>query len=390
MFTISKINYDKDISNKQTISKQLSDVMVSPPKSEEKSPIFTNSSINFSLQTNISSYSGKGNSINFFTIDQNVLENNQEQIDSNSFLAKKRKFKVNYISNEKKLNDNYKQKPKEKKIKKEDIFSLAEIKGENEGRWNDDEHLKFLEAINIYGNNWREVQKYVKTRSSNQVRSHAQKFILKLKTFKDSSLGIDFTENSIKSLTDIIEKIKEIEKFNNNKNILLLLNQKLSEKNMKNNFISKSDKNKKQIKFKNEIKENNQLNINSNNSNIINKKIDKNISAENSLEKENVNVNINNDENEKIKKNSNCKKLNNKKYINSEEKTNEGGESNNKIEEKNYYFDYEEKYYLNDKYEIINDVIYEINKNDNTIPIQNNYNIKEFNTISIINRGYYC
>ena len=83
---------------------------------------------------------------------------------------------------------------------------MTEIKGENEGRWNDDEHIRFLEAINIYGNNWREVQKYVKTRSSNQVRSHAQKFILKLKTFKDSSMGIDFTGNSVKNLTEIIEK----------------------------------------------------------------------------------------------------------------------------------------------------------------------------------------
>ena len=117
MFTISKINYDKNISKKQTITKQLPDFIASLPKSEEKSSIFTNSSINFSLQTNISSYSGKGSSINFFTIDQNVPENNQEQIDSNSFLAKKKKFKVNYISNEneKKLIDNYKQKPKEKK-----------------------------------------------------------------------------------------------------------------------------------------------------------------------------------------------------------------------------------------------------------------------------------
>ena len=211
---------------------------------------------------------------------------------------------------------------------------MAEIKGENEGRWNDDEHLRFLEAINIYGNNWREVQKYVKTRSSNQVRSHAQKFILKLKTFKDSSLGIDFTGNLVKNFTDIIEKIKEIEKFNNNENILLLLNQKLSEKNIKNNSISKSEKNKKVIKFKNEIKEYNQLDINSNNSNIIDQKIDKNINAENSLEKEKLNVNINNDENEKVKNNFNCKKINNKKCVNNEEKTNEGGESNNKTEKK--------------------------------------------------------
>lgn len=52
------------------------------------------------------------------------------------------------------------------------------------GRWTKDEHIKFLEAIQKYGRNWRKVQEHVGTRSSTQSRSHAQKFFKKVK-FED-------------------------------------------------------------------------------------------------------------------------------------------------------------------------------------------------------------
>jgi SHAQKYF class myb-like DNA-binding protein len=41
------------------------------------------------------------------------------------------------------------------------------------GRWTDEEHTKFLEALAIHGKNWNKVHKYVGTRSSAQTRSHA-------------------------------------------------------------------------------------------------------------------------------------------------------------------------------------------------------------------------
>jgi SHAQKYF class myb-like DNA-binding protein len=390
MFIVSTISdyKNKDATKKQHIKQKKSELKASPPKSEEKSPIFINSPLNYSLQTNISSYSGKGSFLNSFTIDQNVPENNQEKNDSNFFLNKKRKFKVNYISNdkEKTLNENYKPIVKEKKNKKENIFSSTEIKGENEGRWNDDEHVKFLEAINIYGNNWREVQKYVKTRSSNQVRSHAQKFILKLKTFKDSSLGIDFTGNSVKNLTDIIEKIKEIEKFNNNNNILLLLNQKLSEKNMKSNGFNKKEKNKEVILFKNGIKENNNSYINLKN---ISQKKDKNsLNIIKSLENENMNIISN--ENEMVKNSCINKKKIDNRYLDNEKNIKDEDKSKKEMEEKNLYFDYEDKNYLNNHYEIFDDIVYEINKDEIPFYIPKKYDLKELNTISIINKTYYC
>ena len=48
------------------------------------------------------------------------------------------------------------------------------------GRWSAEEHNKFLEALRIYGKDWDSMQKYVGSRDSPHIRSHAQKFFRKL------------------------------------------------------------------------------------------------------------------------------------------------------------------------------------------------------------------
>lgn len=48
------------------------------------------------------------------------------------------------------------------------------------GRWTFDEHVRFLKGCILYGNNWKKVELYVKSRTSSQIRSHAQKFLIKL------------------------------------------------------------------------------------------------------------------------------------------------------------------------------------------------------------------
>ena len=86
----------------------------------------------------------------------------------------------------------------------------------NEGRWTKEEHDKFLDGIVQYGCNWIKVDRLIKTRIITQVRSHAQKFFIKLKICKDEDLGIDFTSDSICNIKDMINHIKSV---NNNYNI---------------------------------------------------------------------------------------------------------------------------------------------------------------------------
>ena len=79
------------------------------------------------------------------------------------------------------------------------------------GRWNLDEHKKFIEAIIKYGNDWKEVQKYIGTRSSSQARSHAQKFFIKLKQDQSKSKisnVIDYSNSSIKTFHDALQSLQ--------------------------------------------------------------------------------------------------------------------------------------------------------------------------------------
>lgn len=47
------------------------------------------------------------------------------------------------------------------------------------GRWTTEEHDRVMKALDLYGNEWSEVEKYVGTRTSHQIRSHLQKHFLK-------------------------------------------------------------------------------------------------------------------------------------------------------------------------------------------------------------------
>lgn len=46
----------------------------------------------------------------------------------------------------------------------------------NSGKWTEEEHKRFIEAIEVYGNQWKKVRNYVGTRSCSQIRSHCQKY----------------------------------------------------------------------------------------------------------------------------------------------------------------------------------------------------------------------
>jgi SHAQKYF class myb-like DNA-binding protein len=99
-------------------------------------------------------------------------------------------------------------------FKTQRILSLNKKKLNNgifkDGRWKEEEKNQFILGIALYGNNWRKVNSLIKTRSTIQVRSHAQKFFKKFKLCKDDNLGIDFTLDSINNINDMINQIKSI------------------------------------------------------------------------------------------------------------------------------------------------------------------------------------
>ena len=57
---------------------------------------------------------------------------------------------------------------------------MSMTKKRDYGKWSSDEHERFLEAMNKYGNSWKDVASYIKTRSMAQIRSHAQKYYRQL------------------------------------------------------------------------------------------------------------------------------------------------------------------------------------------------------------------
>ena len=117
----------------------------------------------------------------------------------------------------------------------EERYQISKTNEEtNYGYWTKSEHNKFIEALYLYNCDWLKTQSYLKNRTYYQISSHAQKFFLKLKTFKDEKLGLDFTSDNINKLKDIITIIKQKEKNesildnNINKKLLFIISEKLS------------------------------------------------------------------------------------------------------------------------------------------------------------------
>ena len=135
--------------------------------------------------------------------------------------------------------------------------SSVDSDNSNNGRWTKDEQKRFAEAVLKYGNDWKNIQSYVASRNITQVRSHAQKFLMKLKESNflkdrglDSNLSwtkvINFLTNNL-SYAELKEVLFSVEQTSN-KNIEI--------KNIKN--LKKIQK--KKIKKKNSLEEEKETN----------------------------------------------------------------------------------------------------------------------------------
>ena len=196
----------------------------------QESPISVNSNLlfnsninsNCSKNPNSNQFLGKKSKIHFDVVKKeeskttninnatNFTSSNSQSIDGTLINKDLEKNESLELSEDKNINNN----DSDNKLK---IMDDNDNKGNfyflNEGRWSYKEHIKFIEAIAEYGKNWKDVQKYVGSRSSTQARSHAQKFFLKLKAIKTSKFDFDFSNNNIRSLSDIIEIIKRKDEY---------------------------------------------------------------------------------------------------------------------------------------------------------------------------------
>ena len=167
--------------------------------------------------------------------------------------------------------------PLENKFLQKKIFEvrIEKDKKNNCGFWTKLEHNKFIDDLYLYNCNWIKIESYLKNRTCSQIVSHAQKFYLKLKAFKDEELGLDFTSSHIKDLKDIIKIIKEKESlFDINKKLLYIISEKLS--------FGRAPRQKEEDELIFKLKKQNQQN-NLENKNINNIDLIDNINANNNL-----------------------------------------------------------------------------------------------------------
>ena len=179
------------------------------------------------------------------------------------FLSDKESSCLNFSILSDNLNDifsEFSEEPKRKNIKfvltKEEVPSMTFLKKKiisklddngnlNGGRWNKEEQFRFAEAVLKYGNDWKQIQRHVYSRNMTQVRSHAQKFLMKL---KETNFMMNQKINPNLSWTKIMNYLRTNFQYNELKDLFFSVEQKEEKKEEKKKIrriINKSNKNKK-------------------------------------------------------------------------------------------------------------------------------------------------
>ena len=279
-------------------------------------------------------------------------------------------------SNKKKLNKEF---DKEENIDNIESSNEKEIKYKT-GRWTEEEHENFLKGLIEYGNDWKMVQKKVKTRSSSQSRSHAQKYFLKIKnivssknwdekglynfitnTYLNCIFDFQFTKlsfsdreklyNAIVSNIDLFDKKKsKIPNKEENISVDYCNKYDIESKSNNNSFhsdeddeISESNEQNKRVinnKRKRSIEKNTNINnINNKIFNVVKCPKYKNTEEYNKNKKNDINigVNINNTNNTNINNNKKIKQKFTVNIINNNENSNINNNINNTTKINNNY-----------------------------------------------------
>ena len=58
--------------------------------------------------------------------------------------------------------------------------SLQKKDNKKQGRWSQEEQDRFLKGCYFFKNDWEKIKDYIKTRTIPQIRSHAQKYLIKI------------------------------------------------------------------------------------------------------------------------------------------------------------------------------------------------------------------
>ena len=163
-----------------------------------------------------------------------------EEIKPNSSLIMKPKIKFILTKQ---------QSPSVKLLQKKTLEKPNELNLENEksnnGRWSKEEQKRFAEAVLKFGNNWKKIQNYVSSRNITQIRSHAQKFLMKLK--ENDFLNYKGLEQNL-SWTKIMNFLTKTLTFDEFKNVIFSVEQIGEEKNR-----NKNNKKIKNIATKNKL-----------------------------------------------------------------------------------------------------------------------------------------
>ena len=143
----------------------------------------------------------------------------------------------------------------QKKINLKRKDYTVDSENSNSGRWTKEEQYLFAEAVLKYGNDWKSIQSHVSSRNITQVRSHAQKFLMKL---KESNHLINKGLDVNLSWTKIINYLNKTLTYNELKEVLFSVEQTGAKqlRNSKSKNLKKIHKQSKKnsSKFNNDIK----------------------------------------------------------------------------------------------------------------------------------------